>query len=205
QRAGISTIYQEINLVPYRSVAENICLGHTSTRFGFLQWGEMHQRATELLRRFSIDIDVRRPLSSYSTAIQQMVAIARAVSFEAKLVIMDEPTSSLDEREVDVLFQMIRQLKQQGVSVIFVSHKLDELYSVCDRVTVMRDGRTVLASRMDRISKLELVAAMLGRDLATVRREGATRFAGGKHETGAELLRVEHLEIGRRVRDARLA
>src|SRR4029079_16380489 len=131
QRAGISTIYQEINLVPYRSLAENICLGHTSTRFGFLQWGEMNRRATELLRRFSIDIDVRRPLSSYSTAIQQMVAIARAVSFEAKLVIMDEPTSSLDEREVDVLFQVIRQLKQQGVSVIFVSHKLDELYSVC--------------------------------------------------------------------------
>jgi ribose transport system ATP-binding protein len=205
QRAGISTIYQEINLVPYRSVAENICLGHTPTRYGFLQWRTMNRRAVELLRRFSVNIDVRRPLSSFSTALQQMVAIARAVSFEAKLVIMDEPTSSLDEREVELLFQVVRQLKAQHVAVIFVSHKLDELYSVCDRVTVMRDGRTVLTSPMSRISKLELVAAMLGRDLATVKREGATAFAGGKHETGAELLRVEHLEIGRRVRDARLA
>jgi ribose transport system ATP-binding protein len=205
QRAGISTIYQEINLVPYRSVAENICLGHTPTRFGFLKWGEMNRRAAELLRRFSIDIDVRKPLSSYSTAIQQMVAIARAVSFEAKLVIMDEPTSSLDEREVEVLFQVIRHLKQQGVSVIFVSHKLDELYSVCDRVTVMRDGRTVLASRMDQISKLELVAAMLGRDLATVRREGATAFSGSEHRAGNELLHVENLQVGRRVRSANVA
>jgi monosaccharide-transporting ATPase len=204
QRAGISTIYQEINLIPYRSVAENICLGRAPQRFGLLQWGKMNKEAAELLRRFSVDIDVRRPLSTFSTAIQQMVAIARAVSFDARLVIMDEPTSSLDEREVEVLFEVIRQLKQEGVAVVFVSHKLDELYAVCDRVTVMRDGRTVLTTPMANISKLELVAAMLGRDLATVRREGATAFTSEEHVAGAEILRAEGLRIGRRVRDARI-
>jgi ribose transport system ATP-binding protein len=207
QRNGISTIYQEINLIPYASVAENICLGRAPRRHGLLQWGRMNREAAELLRRFSIDLDVRRPLQSFSTAIQQMVAIARAVSFDARLVIMDEPTSSLDEREVEVLFNVIRQLKQNGVAVIFVSHKLDELYAVCDRVSVMRDGRTVQVSPMAGIGKLELVAAMLGRDLATVRQEGATAFSEVRHAApaGREILRATGLGIGRRVRGARVA
>ena len=105
----------------------------------------------------------------FSTAIQQMVAIARAVSFKAQLVIMDEPTSSLDEREVAVLFDVMRQLRAEGVAVIFITHRLDELYQVCDRVTVMRDGRTVMTSRMSEVDKLHLISAMLGRDLETVR------------------------------------
>src|SRR5262249_6810876 len=143
QRKGISTIYQEINLVPYRSITENICLGRESRWYGLLDWRAMHQEARSLLARFKIDVDVRQPLLRFNTATQQMVAIARAIGFKAKLVIMDEPTSSLDEREVAVLFEVIRQLKAEGLSVIFVSHKLDELYEVCDRVTIMRDGRTV--------------------------------------------------------------
>ncbi|MGI4954605.1 MAG: ATP-binding cassette domain-containing protein, partial [Janthinobacterium lividum] len=142
QRAGISTIYQEINLVPYRSAAENICLGRERRRFGLLDWRAMHAEAEELLARFGVHVDVRRPVMTLPTAVQQMVAIARAVAFEAGLVIMDEPTSSLAEREVEVLFGVIRRLQASGVSVVFVSHKLDELYAVCDRVTVMRDGRT---------------------------------------------------------------
>jgi galactofuranose transport system ATP-binding protein len=154
QRRGISTIYQEINLVSYRSVTENICLGREQKRLGFLDWGRMHREALEILSRFNIQIDVRQPLSGYGTAIQQMVAIARAVSFQAKLVIMDEPTSSLDDQEVAILFGVIRQLKSSGVSVIFVSHKLDELYEVCERVTVMRDGRTVLVASLNQVSKL---------------------------------------------------
>ena len=116
-------------------MTENIFLGREPRRFGLLDWGRMHREAAEVLRRFDITIDVHRPLMSFNTAIQQMVAIARAVSFKAKLVIMDEPTSSLDEHEVAVLFDVIRQLKREGVAVIFVSHKLDELYAVCDRVT----------------------------------------------------------------------
>src|SRR6201986_3525074 len=148
QRGGISTIYQEINLVPFRSVAENIFLGREYRRYGLLDWRRMNGEAAELLRRFAVEIDVRRPLMEFSTAIQQMVAIARAVSFKAQLVIMDEPTSSLDEREVAVLFDVMRRLQRQGVAVIFVSHRLDELYAVCDRVTVMRDGHTVLTAKM---------------------------------------------------------
>ena len=154
----------------------------------------MNAEAAELLRRFAVEIDVRRPLMEFSTAIQQMVAIARAVSFKAQLVIMDEPTSSLDEREVAVLFDVMRRLRAEGVAVIFVSHRLDELYQVCDRVTVMRDGRTVTTSRMADIDKLHLVAAMLGRDLETVR----------AHSTGfsaARAARGRRRAVGRRASD----
>jgi len=175
QAKGISTIYQEINLVPYRSITENICLGREKRRFGLLDWNAMHAEAKHLLARFNIDIDVRKPLMGFNTATQQMVAIARAIGFDAKLVIMDEPTSSLDEREVAVLFEVIRQLRSSGISVIFVSHKLDELYAVCDHVTIMRDGRTVKTASMKSISKIELVASMLGREVAQVSKH-ATAF-----------------------------
>src|SRR5271156_4651294 len=205
QAKGISTIYQEINLVPYRSITENICLGRESRRFGLLDWAAMHNEARALLSKFKIDVDVRRPLMRFSTATQQMVAIARAIGFKSKLVIMDEPTSSLDEREVNVLFDVIRQLKQSGVSVIFVSHKLDELYAVCDRVTIMRDGQTVRSSRMAELSRLDLVATMLGRDAATVARQGTTGF-GGKAASGEHrlLLEVEQLAAPPQVRDVSL-
>jgi galactofuranose transport system ATP-binding protein len=203
QRGGVSTIYQEINLVPFRSVAENICLGREYRRYGLLDWGRMNTEAAELLRRFAVVIDVRRPLMDFSTAIQQMVAIARAVSFKAQLVIMDEPTSSLDEREVGVLFEVMRQLRSEGVAVIFITHRLDELYQVCDRVTVMRDGRTVSTSRMADVDKLHLIAAMLGRDLETVR-TGATGFSAAATKAGDQVLSAEGLRIGRRVRDARV-
>jgi ribose transport system ATP-binding protein len=177
QRGGISTIFQEINLIPFRTVTENIYLGRElRNKVGLLDWRGMDNGARELLKRFNVDIDVRQPLREFSTAIQQMVAIARAVSFEARLVIMDEPTSSLDEHEVKVLFETIRQLKAQGVAVIYVSHKLDELYEICDRVTIMRDGRTVAVSAISGLSKLQMVATMLGRDLAEVRKQGATAF-----------------------------
>ncbi|HLW89908.1 MAG TPA: sugar ABC transporter ATP-binding protein [Roseiarcus sp.] len=205
QRAGVSTIYQEINLVPYRSAAENICLGNEPLRYGFIDWRRMNAAAEEILRRFSVEIDVKRPLMSFSTAIQQMVAIARAVSFSARLVIMDEPTSSLDDREVEVLFDVIRKLKRDGVAVIFVSHRLDELYQVCERVTVMRDGRTVMVDALANVDKLQLVAAMLGRDLAAVRAKGATAFTHKETATGGEVLRAENLRIGRRVRNASVA
>ena len=195
QRGGISTIFQEINLIPLRSVTENIYLGRElRNRAGLLAWGRMDEGARALLKEFDVAVDVRQPLNRFSTAVQQMVAIARAVSFEAKLVIMDEATSSLDEHEVQVLFQTIRRLKSQGVSVVFVSHKLDELYQVCDRVTVMRDGCTVAVAAMADMTKLQLVATMLGRDLAEVRRKGATAFSGEAHEVGDEILRANRAQ-----------
>jgi monosaccharide-transporting ATPase len=203
QRGRVSTIYQEINLIPFRSVAENVFLGREHRRYGLLDWGRMNAEAANLLRRFAVEIDVRRPLMEFSTAIQQMVAIARAVSFKAQLVIMDEPTSSLDEREVAVLFDVMRRLRAEGVAVIFVGHRLDELYRVCDRVTVMRDGRTVIVSRMADIGKLNLISAMLGRDLETVRAH-STGFSAANAAAGDVVLSAEGLRIGRKVGDARV-
>ncbi len=206
QRRGVSTIFQEINLIALRSVTENIYLGRElRNRAGFLAWRRMDEGARALLKDFDISVDVRQPLGRFSTAIQQMVAIARAVSFEARLVIMDEATSSLDDHEVGVLFDVIRRLKAQGVSVVFVSHKLDELYEVCDRVTVMRDGRTVAVAPMANMTKLQLVATMLGRDLAEVRQQGATAFSNKTHVIGDEILRASALAVGRRVVHADLA
>jgi monosaccharide-transporting ATPase len=201
QAGGISTIYQEINLVPLRSVTENICLGRETRRMGLLDWRAMHAEAEGLLRRFRVKLDVRRPLMDFSTATQQMVAIARAIAFSARLVIMDEPTSSLDEQEVAVLFTVIRQLKSEGVSVIFVSHKLDELYEVCDRVTVMRDGSTVRTARMTDITKLELVSQMLGRDFSKV--EGhATAFSRPSRDgSGPVVVEGKSLASGQVVQD----
>ena len=204
QHKGISTIYQEINLVPFRSITENICLGREQRRYGLLNWAAMHEEAQKLMARFNIKIDVRKPLYEFNTATQQMVAIARAIGFKAKLVIMDEPTSSLDEREVSVLFEVIRQLKQSGISVIFVSHKLDELYEVCDRVTIMRDGRTVKTGDLKSISKIELVASMLGRDVAQVAKS-ATAFGKRKGKIGGIVLSAQNLSAGHKVQDVSFA
>src|SRR3954462_442956 len=143
QLAGLSTIYHEVNLVPFRSVAENVFLNREPKRFGFIDWGRMNREAAAILHRLDIHVDVTRPIYEYSIATQQMTALARALSTEAKLVIMDEPTSALAENEVQTLFEVIRQLQRDGIAVVFVSHRLDELYAVCDRVTIMRDGRTL--------------------------------------------------------------
>lgn len=197
QAGGVSTIYQEVNLVPFRSVSENIFMGREPRRFGLIDWRRMNADAAAILRRFNLDVDVTQPLLNLNVAVQQMVAIARAVSFQSKLVIMDEPTSSLDDHEVATLFDVIRQLKRDGVSVIFVSHRLDELYAVCDRVTIMRDGQTVDDRAMADISKLELVAKMLGKELGDVRRSGATGFATRTHQSEQEVLTGRDLQRGR--------
>jgi galactofuranose transport system ATP-binding protein len=206
QRQGVSTIFQELNLVPLRSVAENIYLGRETRRHGFLlDWRAMNEGARALLAQFDVAIDVTAPLGDYPTAIQQMVAIARAVSFEARLVIMDEPTSSLDEAEVDVLLRTMKQIKERGVAVIFVTHKLDELYRICDRITVMRDGRTVAVEPVERLDKLSLVAKMLGRSLSEVRRSGATAFEERGAVSGQDILEVSDLAVGLRVSKADLS
>ena len=202
QAGGVSTIYQEVNLVPFRSVSENIFLGREPRRWGLIDWRRMNREAAAILDRFGIHIDVTQPLLTLNVAIQQMVAVARAVSFQSKLVVMDEPTSSLDEQEVATLFDVIRQLKAEGVSVVFVSHRLDELYAVCDRVTIMRDGRTVAERAMSEIGKLELVALMLGKDLSVVQRSGTTAFGEGVHHAAAELIRADGLQQGRRLQGA---
>ncbi|HEV2065365.1 MAG TPA: sugar ABC transporter ATP-binding protein [Thermomicrobiales bacterium] len=202
QTHGVSTIHQEINLVPYRSVAENIFMGREPRRFGLIDWRRMNRDASGVLDRMGLHLDVTQPLMQLNIATQQMVAIARAVSFDSKLVVMDEPTSSLDDREAATLFAVIRQLKASGVSVIFISHRLDELYEVCDRVTIMRDGQTVAERSMQEITKLDLVARMLGKEPGEVSREGQTAFSADKRVADRVLLDARGLRRGRVLRDA---
>lgn len=205
QREGISTIYQEINLVPFRSITENIFLGREIFHWGLLDWRKMHVEASTLLERLHLSLDVTKPLNSYNIAIQQMVAIARAISFKSKLVIMDEPTSSLNDDEVATLFTVIRQLKAEGVAIIFVSHRLDELYAICDSITILRDGSTVDERPINTITRLELVAKMLGKDLGSVQMSGQTSFDTSRHRTGQKvLLNATGLREGHRLHNASL-
>ncbi|HZG95530.1 MAG TPA: sugar ABC transporter ATP-binding protein [Mycobacteriales bacterium] len=195
QAAGISTIYQEINLIPQVSVARNLFLGREPTgRGGLIDLPRMNREATEVVKRYGVDVDVRRPLRELATGIQQMVAIARAVESDAKVVIMDEPTSSLEPREVDQLFAVIDQLRQRGVAVLYVSHKLAEVFRICDRVTVLRDGRRVHTGPVKDMTRLSLIATMLGRDVADVSAHGTTSFSE-EHDLGdrAPVLRASGL------------
>jgi monosaccharide-transporting ATPase len=169
QGAGISTIYQDTNMVPLRSVAQNIFLGREPrNRLGLIETGRMRREAEEILRRYGIEADVSVPVRSLGVGVQQMVAIAKAVSLEARVVIMDEPTSSLEAREVETLFGVIRQLREDGVGVVYVSHRLEELYEICERVTVMRDGKVVHTGDLEELPRLKLIAAMLGREAPEV-------------------------------------
>jgi len=184
---GISTIYQEVNLIPELSVAENIFLGRQPKRFGRIDWRSIHCQAEDVLKTFGLRIDVEQPLSSYSVAIQQMVAIARAVDVSAKLIIMDEPTSSLDESDVQKLFEIIRKLKADGVSVLFITHFLDQVYQISDRITVLRNvqgnGRLVGVFETASLSRLALIGHMLGRDPDAV---AALQHERESHVRGAE-------------------
>ncbi len=176
QKNGISPIYQEINLVSQRTVAQNIFLGKEPTRHLLVDRRKMRDEANALLAKVGVTIDVDRALNTYSVAVQQMVAIARALSFDAKLLIMDEPTSSLHDREIDVLFSVIERLRESGVSVIFVSHKFDEIYRICDYITILRDGRTVTSAPIQNYKRIQLVADMLGKDPNEIRKRGQTAF-----------------------------
>jgi ribose transport system ATP-binding protein len=201
QAAGISTIYQEVNLVPLMSVARNLYLGREPRRFGLVDVTRMNREATRLLGRYGVHVDVTRPLRTLGLGAQQMVALARAVQIEARVVIMDEPTSSLEPREVDMLFSVIRGLKEQGIAVVYVSHRLDELYAICDRVTVMRDGAVVHTGAMAGLERLRLVSLMLGREMSAVRDKGSTAFDTERHDLreGQPALRARDLSVRHRL------
>ena len=202
QAAGISTVYQEIYLVPLMSVASNLFLGREPrTRFGLLDTRAMNSSARELLRSYGVQVDVTRPLRTLGAGVRQMVAVARAATLDARVVILDEPTSSLEPREVDTLFEVISRLRSDGVAVLYVSHRLDELYRICDTVTVLRDGRRVHNGPMASLSRLELVAMMLGRNLEQIRREGATKFTSTGSSTEEPVLAASGLSAKHQLRD----
>ena len=190
QAAGISTVYQEVNLVPSMSVAQNLFLGHEPrNRLRLIDFPGMQAQARELLSELGISVDPRRQLRTLGLGVQQMIAVARAVRARAKVVIMDEPSSSLEPREVETLFAVIRRLHERDVAVLYVSHRLEELYQVCDTVTVLRDGVVVHSGPLADIGRLELVATMLGRELSGDR----TVFAGEHDSTDATVLRGKGL------------
>jgi monosaccharide-transporting ATPase len=178
QRLGISTVYQEVNLCPNLSVAENIFAGRYPRRglagAWSIDWPRMHREARELLARLNLDIDVTQTLSSYSVAVQQMVAIARGLSISAQVLILDEPTSSLDDEEVERLYGVLRQLRDQGMAILFVTHFLDQVYALCDRITVLRNGELVGEYPAAELGHNALIAAMVGRELAAAHSAQAT-------------------------------
>jgi galactofuranose transport system ATP-binding protein len=194
QRLGISTVYQEVNLCPNLSVAENIFIGRYPKKRGMIDWRKMQADAETLLARLQVKIDVTVQLSRYSMAIQQMVAISRALSVSARVLILDEPTSSLDEAEVQRLFDAMRELRAQGMAILFVTHFLDQTYAISDRITVMRNGEREGEYAAAELSRRALVNKMIGAEIADA--ESSAAAAAPTGTSGAPWLRARGL--GRR-------
>ena len=191
QQLGISTVYQEVNLCPNLSVAENMFAGRYPKRGLRIDWAAVHTQARELLARIGLAIDVTRLLSSYPVAVQQMVAIGRALGVKARVLILDEPTSSLDDDEVRKLFTVLRTLRDEGLAIVFVTHFMNQVYAVSDRVTVLRNGGWVGEWPVAELPAPKLIAAMLGRELAAAQARTAPPQVADT--TAAPLLRAEGL------------
>ncbi|MDL2206842.1 sugar ABC transporter ATP-binding protein [Eubacteriales bacterium OttesenSCG-928-N13] len=194
---GISTVFQEVNLCPNLTVAENIFIGRQPMKFFQIDWDTINSRSTQLMDRMGMNIDVTRPLSSYSTAIQQMVSIARAVDVQAKVLILDEPTSSLDENEVKQLFKVVRDLKAEGLGIIFITHFLDQVFEISDRITVLRNGKLIGEHLIGDITKLELVTNMIGKDMNEI----FNLKRAEQKPSAANVLKAENIGIPGKVED----
>ncbi|HIW33003.1 MAG TPA: sugar ABC transporter ATP-binding protein, partial [Candidatus Paenibacillus intestinavium] len=182
QEVGISTVYQEVNLCPNLTVAENIFIGREPRKLGRILWKEMNEKAKKLLQeRLHLDIDVTLPLHNYSVAIQQLVSIARALNISAKVLILDEPTSSLDRNEVKQLFNIMKKLKEEGMAILFVTHFLDQVYEVSDRITILRNGQLVGEYLTTELPQFDLVSKMIGKTLQAFEEMPKSR-AQKKHE-----------------------
>ena len=187
---GISIIYQEFNLIPYLSVAANVFLGREPRhRFGILKSKELNEKATEVLHRLGVDIDPRLKISDLSIAQQQMVEIAKALSLQAKVVIMDEPSATLGTKELEHLFEVVKALKSHGVAVIYISHRLDEVFKLSDRVTVLKDGKLVDTLPIKDVTRTSLVQMMIGSKTFTEKFPPRPKV----RREGKEVLRIENL------------
>ncbi|MFN2176585.1 MAG: sugar ABC transporter ATP-binding protein [Anaerolineales bacterium] len=196
QELGISTVYQEVNLCTNISIAENIMLGREPYRFGSIHWQKMNEMARKAINRLSIDVDVTQPLENYSVAIQQMVAITRALEIlSAKVLILDEPTSSLDIHETNLLFDVMRKLKNEGIGIIFITHFLDQVYQISDRITVLRNGKLVGTFDASSLPIVELVAKMLGRSLTEL--DKLSKVKSGEEKAEEKHRLVEARGLGR--------
>ena len=193
QEQGISTVYQEVNLVPNLSVAENLLLGRQPTRAGLIDGREMKRRAKAILERLHLHVDVNQLLGDYSIAVQQMVAIGRALEFESKILILDEPTSSLDAGEVEQLFRVMRKLKAEGHAILFVTHFVEQVYAVSDRITVLRNGELVGEFETARLPKVELISKLLGKALHDLESVATVKGEAASERAGEPVLRVQGL------------
>ena len=200
QAAGVIAVHQEIHLLTHRSVAENVWLAREPKRWGFVDWRRMFSDTAALFTDLGIDIDPEATLGDLRTAQRQMVAIARGVSLGAKVLVLDEPTSSLAEREVTLLYGLISRLKSQGTAIVYISHRFDELYAICDRVTVLRDGKLVDTRPLAGLARLDLICLMLGKSREALE-AGATAFTekSARPESEAPLLKAESLQRGRKL------
>jgi simple sugar transport system ATP-binding protein len=187
RQRGVNSVYQEINLCDNLSVAENIYAGRQQTRFGKIDWKKIKTGAGEALGRLNVDIDVTKLLGSYSVAVKQMIAIARAVDMNSRVLILDEPTSSLDRPEVEQLFSTIRKLRDEGLSVIFISHFLDQVYELCDRVTVLRNGNLIGEYVLKELPKFDLVSKMVGKDFSSLKKREKNAARKERHEIFIEV------------------
>lgn len=193
QELGIATVYQEVNLCPNLTAAENILLGREPRSVFGIDWKTMNARAKAIVKeKLDLDIDPSRELSSYSLAIQQMIAIARALCVRSDVLILDEPTSSLDEAEVERLFSTLRRLKDEGLAIVFVTHFLDQVYAISDRITVLRNGEFVGEKPAAELPKLELIGMMVGKDPAELAAAGTGIKSTGER-SGPEMFRAEGL------------
>jgi monosaccharide-transporting ATPase len=189
QHAGISTIYQELNMIPYLTVSENIFLGRYPMKSGGIDWKTMNVNAQKLVDDLGVDIDVKKQFNSYGTAKQQIISIIRAISLKAKLIVMDEPTSSLDTNEVNILFGIIEKLKSDGVSIIFITHRLDEVYRKCDRISVLKDGQYVGTYNVSELTQYDLLTKMIGQKNLSMEQARAVRDLAQKED----VLEVNHI------------
>jgi len=196
QELGISTVYQEINLCTNISVAENIMLGFEPHNFSGIDWKKMNSLASEAMKRLDVDIDVTQPLGNFSVAIQQMVAIVRSLEItSAKILILDEPTSSLDVNETNQLFDVMRKLKGEGIGIIFITHFLDQVYQVSDRITVLRNGKLVGTFDSDSLPRIELIGKMLGRSLTELDEVSKAKLKGEQKKDKQRLLEAKGLGL----------
>src|SRR5438067_570550 len=165
EQAGIAVIYQELSLVKDLSVAENICLGHEPRRFGVINWEELYSRAQKLLNDLHLGIDPLTPVRNLGIGQQQLVEIAKALSQDARILVLDEPTAALTDAEVETLFEILNNLRARGVAMIYISHKLDEVFRISDRITVLRDGRTIESNQTSEVDEPRDIAQMVGREV----------------------------------------
>lgn len=179
QKLGINTVYQEVNLCLNLSVAENIFIGREPMKYGRIDWKTIYRKSEEVLARLNVHIDVTRTLASYSIALQQMAAIARVLDSSAKVLILDEPTSSLDEKEVEQLFKIIRKLRDEGLAILFITHFLDQTYQISDRITILKDGANIGEYMARELPKLELISKMLGKELSLFSSKSRNQSDGG--------------------------